>query len=130
MIAYGLLGLLSLWFNRRDSRLLLLTLVVGGSFFLDVPRTSQAVFYGTCIAVEVIVAITALVLRTRASALVAELCAVMVISHIMAWMIDGHSATSVYKPIMFAAEYSQMLVCLLAAQPVASRLKNHESPLA
>lgn len=127
MIPYAALMLLSLWFNRGDGKLLWLTAVVAASFFLDVPRSSQLAFYGTCIAVEVGVAWAAYALKTRASPLVIELCAVMVIAHIMGWSIDGHSSTSMYKVIMWTAEYSQILVCLIAAQPAVSRLKNHES---
>ena len=127
MIPYAALMLLSLWFNRGDGKLLRLTLVVAASFFLDVPRTSQAAFYLTCITVELAVAWAAYVLETRASPLVIELCLVMVVAHIMGWSIDGHSSTSMYKVIMWTTEFSQILVCLAAAQPAITRLKNHES---
>lgn len=124
MIAYAALLVTSLWLNRADRKMLLLTLVVGGSFFMEVPRGSQFAFYATCITVEVAVAVLALLLRTRASWAVAELCAVMVAGHAMGWSMDGHASLSPYKGIMLITEYLQIVVCILASRTALAGLKN------
>lgn len=124
MIAYAALLGLSLWLNRADRKMLLLSVLVGGSFFMEVPNHSQLAFYSTCIAVEVVVAALALLLRTHASWAVAELCAVMVAGHVMGWSMDGHASLSPYKGIMLITEYLQIVVCILASRTALTRLKN------
>lgn len=124
MIAYAALFATALWLNRTDRKMLLLALVVGGSFFMEVPRGSQTAFYSACIGVEVFVGLIALVLRARASWAVIEICAVMVCAHLMGWVMDGHAPLSPYKGIMLIAEYAQIGVCVLASRTALARLKN------
>lgn len=124
MIVYAALLVTALWLNRTDRKMLLLALVVGGSFFMEVPRSSQTVFYSSCIVVEVFVGLIALALRARASWAVIELCAVMTCAHVMGWVMDGHASLSPYKGIMLITEYAQIAVCVLASRTALSRLKN------
>lgn len=124
MIAYAALLGLSLWLNRADRKMLLLSLLVGGSFFMEVPRSSATAFYATCITVEVVLAVFALLLRARASLLIAEICLVMVAAHIMGWLTNGYAPSSPYKGIMFITEYAQIVVCVLASRSALARLRN------
>lgn len=124
MIAYAALLGLSLWLNRADRKMLLLSVLVGGSFFMEVPRGSPAEFYGVCIAIEIVLAVAALALGARASLIVAEICLVMVAAHIMGWATNGYAPASPYKGIMFITEYAQIAVCILASRSAICRLRN------
>lgn len=124
MIAYAALLGLGLWLNRADWRMLLLTAMVGGSFFMEVPRSSATAFYTTCIAVEVALACAALALRARASLVVAEICLVMVAAHIMGWLTNGYAPDSPYKGIMLITEYAQIAVCIISSRSAIERLRN------
>lgn len=124
MIAYAALLGLSLWLNRADRKMLLLSVLVGGSFFMEVPRGSPAEFYGVCITIEIVLACAAIALQARASLVIAEICLVMVAAHIMGWATNGYAPASPYKGIMLITEYAQIVVCILASQSALSRLRN------
>lgn len=124
MASYAALLGLGLWLNRADRKMLLLTALVGGSFFMEVPRGSAAAFYLTCITVELVLAVFALLLRARASLLIAEICLVMVAAHIMGWLTNGYAPASPYKGIMFITEYAQIVVCIISSRAALARLKN------
>ena len=124
MIAYAALLGLSLWLNRADRKMLLLSVLVGGSFFMEVPRGSAAEFYGVCLTIEVVLAVAALAIGARASLIVAEICLVMVAAHIMGWATNGYAPASPYKGIMLITEYAQIVVCILASRSALDRLRN------
>lgn len=124
MIAYAALLGLSLWLNRADRKMLLLSVLVGGSFFMEVPRGSPAEFYGVCITIEIVLAIAALALGARASQVIAEICLVMVAAHIMGWATNGYAPASPYKGIMLITEYAQIIVCIIASRSAIERLRN------
>lgn len=124
MIAYAALLGLSLWLNRADRKMLLLSVLVGGSFFMEVPRGSPSEFYGVCITIEIVLAVAALALGARASLIVAEICLVMVAAHIMGWLTNGYAPFSPYKGIMLITEYAQIAVCILASRSALTRLRN------
>ena len=124
MIAYAALLGLSLWLNRADRKMLLLSALVGGSFFMEVPRGGPAEFYGVCLTIEVVLAVAALAIGARASLIVAEICLVMVAAHIMGWLTNGYAPLSPYKGIMFITEYAQIAVCILASRSAIERLRN------
>lgn len=124
MIAYAALLGLSLWLNRADRKMLLLSAMVGGGFFMEVPSSTSTAFYVTCLTVQIAQACAALALRARASLVVAEICLVMVAAHIMGWLTNGYAPDSPYKGIMFITEYAQIAVCILASRSAICRLRN------
>lgn len=124
MIAYAALLGLSLWLNRADRKMLLLSVLVGGSFFMEVPNSSPSAFYITCLTVQIVQACAALAIGARASLVIAEICLVMVAAHIMGWTTNGYAPASPYKGIMFITEYAQIVVCILASRSALDRLRN------
>lgn len=115
MIIYSAMLVLSLWLNRADFKMLLLSALVSGSFFFQVPRESALAYYPTCIAVEIFVAFCAYKLKAKASTNVVDLCGVMILAHIMGWIINDRSSLEPYTAIMFLTEYAQIVTCAWCA---------------
>lgn len=122
--AYAALVILGLYLNRHDRRMLLLTLAVGVSVFVPVPRHTAFAFYSFCIGAEFIVAVIALLLRARASEMILSMCAALELTHIMGYILDGSDHLSSYRVIVPVLESAQLLACVLMSPPLFSRLQN------
>lgn len=122
--AYAALVVLALYLNRRDRRMLLLTLAVGVSVLMPVPRDSAAVFYAACITAELIVALIAMILRTRGSELIMSLCAALELTHIMGYILDGSGHLSSYRVIVPVLEAAQLVACVCLSPAIFARLQN------
>lgn len=124
-IAYLVLLALAARLNRNDRRMLALTAVVGVSLFLPAP-TEWPTFYIFCGLAEIVVALVALSLNTAASVLIAEICVLLVVTHFMGYHMDGSFPFSPYRFARATLETTEILCCILASAPLASRLRNRE----
>lgn len=122
--AYAILVALGLYFNRHDWRMLALTLVVGASVFYPVPRDSAFIFYASCMAAEVLVALIAWSLHARASDLVVSLCVVLELTHVMGYLLNGYPALSSYRVIVPLLEAAQLAACVCMSPVLFHRLRN------
>lgn len=126
IIACSLMLLISLWVNRTDRRMLALTLVVGAAFFLPTPDVYDQ-FYVFCISAECLVALLALTIRADGSVLVAEVCALLVITHLLGYSLDGSPPFSPYRVIVKLLEFSQIAACAALSPVIAPILRNHDA---
>lgn len=125
--AYAVLLLIAFVLNWRDWRMLALTIIVGLSVFVPVPRDSGAVFYSFCAAFEAVVLFVALMLRARASEVIASLCIVLILAHIMGYCMNSWNALSSYRLIVPLLESVQIASCVLMSPALFHRLRNRES---
>jgi len=122
----GLMLLIALAVNLTDRRMLALTCVVGVSFFLPTPDSYDQ-FYISCISAECLTAIFALRLKAAGSILVAELCALLVITHLLGYSLDGSPPFSPYRVIVKLLEFSQIAACAALSPVIAPILRNHDA---
>lgn len=126
-LACGALLFSALVLNITDRRMLALTALVGASVFLPAPRETALQFYGFCIAVEILVACLALALAARGSSIIVDVCAVLVIAHILGYALDGFPPFSPYRSIVKLLEVSQLLACVALSPLLAPLLRNHDA---
>lgn len=112
--------------NAFDRRMLALTALVGASIFIPAPDTYEQ-FYVFCISAECLVGLLALIIRARASVLVAEICVLLVIAHLMGYSLDGSPPFSPYRVIVKLLEFSQLAACVALSPVLAPFLRNHET---
>lgn len=126
MVACSVMLMIALAVNVKDRRMLALTFVVGVVFFLPTPDLYDQ-FYIFCICAEILVAVIALCLRANGSVLVAETCALLVITHLMGYSLDGSPPFSPYRVIVKLLEFSQLAVCAALSPVIAPILRNHDA---
>jgi hypothetical protein len=122
--AYAILLALAFWLNRHDRRMLLLTLAVGVSVFLPVPKSSAFAFYASCICAEFLVGLVAFVLRARGSEMVLSACVVLEIAHLMGYILNGYPPLSSYRIIVPVLESAQLVACVAMSPALFARLQN------
>ena len=122
--AYAALLALAFHLNRRDRRMLLLTLAVGVSVFLPVPRESAEVFYAACVAAELVVALVAMLAAARATELIMSLCVALELTHIMGYILDGSGQLSSYRVLVPVLEAAQLVACVCMSPAIFARLQN------
>lgn len=116
---------LAVWLNQGDRRALTLTVLVGLTIFVPTPR-EWGNFFLFCISAEILVIIAALRLKTAASPLVILACVLLVIAHVMGYYKNGYPSYSPYRAIVPTLETLELLCCVLASAPIASRLRNRD----
>lgn len=123
MITSSLLVLLAVYLNKDDVKMLALTLIVAASYFLPVEYiTNRTAWYSTVVIAEMIVIISALALRTRASLVIVIICAMLEINHLSAILFGGHYG-SPYEIVIKSLEYIELAACCLFSEPVIKKLK-------
>lgn len=122
--ACGVLLAAGLALNLKGRRMLALTVLVGASIFLPVPRETAEQFYSFCIVAELAIGVCALALRNGAGVCISELCALLVVAHLMGYALDGAPAFSPYRYIVKLLEVSQLLVCVALSPKLAPILRN------
>lgn len=122
-----LLITVALVFNWGDRKAICLTAVVGLSLLLPVNQfTTRASFYFVCIVFEVLVALIALRIDTRASQFVVLMCVLLAFLHLIGWGDGGHKPDSPYRLLAKIAEYAEIIACVVFANPLM-RLLNHDA---
>ena len=127
LIACGVLLAVAGALNLRDRRMLVLTLLIGVSIFIPAPRDTALQFYLFCIAAECVIGITAWRLHARASEPVAYACALLVITHILGYSLDGNPPFSPYRGIVKILEVFELLACVAFSPIIEPYLRNRDA---
>lgn len=128
LIACSFLLAIAAALNLRDWRGLALSALVGANILLPMPQHTAEAFYVGCIVAEVAVLVGALLLKCRASEIVAYASVVLVISHFMGYSLDaGSNPLSPYRGIVKLLEVSQLLACVALSPILAPLLRNHDA---
>lgn len=120
MGSYALLLAISMWLNRRNGKMLFLTLAVGAGIFFPIPEENV---YAICIAVEIVVAFAADLIDAEASRLVVWLCIALSIFHILGYFLDGWPPESPYHILVVTCEHAEILACILLSDPFTKNKK-------
>lgn len=119
-----LLLAVALVFNWGDRKAIALTLVVTLSILVPYNQfTMRSNFYLVCILSELIVALCALRIDTRASWFVVLMCVMLAALHVVGWDTGGHKVGSPYRLLAKIAEYAEILACIIFANPIMRLLK-------
>ena len=121
MATYTVMFLIAVYLNLKDTRALLMALVVGLSYFFPFEIiSSRDAWYIACATSEFIVILTCIWLRCKSSMAIAGLCLMLLASHFIAYndiQIDVYSVVAKYL------EYVQILSCILLSHPILNYLK-------
>ena len=129
-LACGALLATAVVLNLREPRMLALTALVGVSVFLPVPAHSQLAFYGSCVTMELLVGISAILLRPRGGLIIFEMCVALILAHIMGYALDGSPPLSPYRIIVKLLELSQLAACVALSPVLLPVLRNHDATTA
>lgn len=121
--AYLALLVLALWLNRRDKRMLALTLAIGASLFVIAP-TEWPDFYIFCGLSELTIALVALRLKAAASAPIILLATLMAFTQYLGYKLDGSLPFSQYGAALDLLETSEILCCILLSSPIKPFITN------
>lgn len=127
LYACGMVLPVALLLNSGDRRMLALTVLVGASIFLPVPAHTQAQFYVTCILVDLTMLAVCVFLPSRVSCVLGHICAALVLTHFMGWVLDGSPPLSPYRVIVKLLEFSQLAACVALSPIIAPILRNHDA---
>ena len=121
MITYTVMFLIAVYLNLKDTRELLIALVVGLSYFFPFELiSSRDAWYISCALSELIVISFCIWLRSKSSFAIAGLCIMLLVSHFIAYHDIQLQAYSIVAKYL---EYVQVLSCVLLSQPILNYLK-------
>lgn len=124
-LAYVLLLSAGLWLNRRDPKMLTLTVVVGVSIFLPVPPfETAAAWYTYCFVAEVAVAAVAFALATRASPYIVAMCVSLDLMHLVGIFIGPSPGFGPYRIGVPILECAELAACVMMSTPVFTKFYN------
>lgn len=121
MIAYTVMFLIAVYLNLKDTRALLMALVVGLSYFFPFELiSSRDTWYIACALSELIVFSFCIWLRSKSYFAVAGLCLMLLARHFISYHdIQIH----VYSFVAKYLEYVQILSCILLSHPILNYMK-------
>lgn len=121
----GILLVVALVINWGDRKAIALTLVLAVALVLPVNQfTTRDNFYLVCALFEVLIALCALRIDTRASGFIVLMCAMLAAFHLVGWDTGGHKIGSPYRLLAKIAEYAEIIACILFANPIMRLLTN------
>lgn len=126
--ASAVLWILALGLNMRDQRSLMLAFLVGASVMVPVPGDTAVHFYTFCVSAEVVVGVFAYRSRSAMGYLVANVCALLVITHVFGYVLNGAAPLSPYRSIVKILEVMQLTACV-ALSPIAVPLLRNRHAL-
>lgn len=123
MTSYAILLLVSIALNlcAMDKRGVCICALVGFGVFIPIPDSN---FYFWCMAVEAVVAIGSIFLKTRASQPVCALSLSLLAFHYLGYKFDGYPPESPYHFLVKIAEHAEIVACALFSKPIMGRLKH------
>ena len=122
---HWLLIAVALVFNWGDRKAICLTLIIGLSLVIPVNQfTTRANFYLVCGLFEILFALVALRVDTRASFFIVLMCSLLLAFHMVGWNTGGHKVDSPYRLLAKIAEYAQIVACIVFANPFMRLLTN------
>lgn len=104
----------AVFINRKDRRMLALSLLIGLSILLPVGSlTSRNLFWfcTVCITSDLVIGLVAFYLNTRASNFVLVVSAVLCAIHVTGWWFGGWLPESPYRVIAPLCEYAEIVAC-------------------
>jgi hypothetical protein len=113
MGSYALLLAISAWVNRRDGKMLAMTIAVGTGILLPIPDNG---FYLVCIAVEIMVAMVADMIDNAASRIIIWLSTTLMILHGMGAWLDGYPSESPYSILVQFCEHAEIIACIVLSK--------------
>lgn len=114
----------ALVFNWGDRNAIAMTLIVALSIVIPYNQfTMRSNFYLVCILSELIVALCALRINTRASQFIVLMCVILAAFHAIGWDVGGHKSDSPYRLLAKIAEYAEIVACIIFANPIMRLLK-------
>lgn len=121
MLIYTVMFLIAVYLNLKDTRALLVALVVGLSYFFPFELiSSRDAWYIACALSELIVFSFCIWLRSKSSFAVAGSCLMLLASHLISYHdIQLH----VYSFVAKYLEYVQILSCILLSHPILNYMK-------
>ena len=123
MFTYTCLLILAVYLNRKNPDSVLLTLLVGLSWYLPVDLIhSRGWWFTTCIASEVFVLIMSMILNTPAKFAMTGVTFMLAMSHALCWKFKS---LDTYYVIANYLEYMEILVCLIFSSPVILHIKEY-----
>lgn len=118
---YTVMFLVAVYLNLKDTRALLMVLVVGLSYFFPFELiSSRDTWYTACIMSELIVFSFCVWLRCKSSLAVAGLCLMLLVSHFIAY---HNIQLQAYSIVAKYLEYVQIVSCILLSHPILNYLK-------
>lgn len=118
---YTVMFLIAVYLNLKDTRALLMALVVGLSYFFPFELiSSRDAWYIACATSELIVIMFCLWLRSNSSLAISGICAMLLMSHFVSYY---DLSSQPYFYIAKYLEYIQILSCILLSHPILNYLK-------
>lgn len=124
MIAAFILLLIALYCNIDARNSLALTFIVGASYFFpfDIIH-NRDLWYASVIISELIVLLSALALKTRASLMVIVICVMLELNHINGYFFGGHNPESPYHVVVKYLEYIEIVALILFSSKIINKIK-------
>jgi hypothetical protein len=124
--AYYVLISAAVLINFQDSRMVLLSLIVGLNLLTPINQfTTYDTFYPVCIFAEILTALCALGLRTKASYFICHTCGMLIAFHLVGWAYGGYLPDSPYRVLTKMMEYANILACCFYANPIIKIIKDY-----
>ena len=103
----------AVFINRKDRRMLALSLMIGLSLLLPVSSITQSrdLFCTICIASDLFLGILAIYLNTRASNFILVISAILCTFHVAGWWFGGWLPESPYRILSPLCEYAEIIAC-------------------
>lgn len=121
MIFYTCLLLLAVYLNRENLNSVLLTILVGLSWYLPVELIhSRGWWFTACIMSEVFVLTCALALNTTSKYAIAGIAAMLGMSHALCWKFR---TLETYYIVENYLEYTEIAACILFSNPIIQQIK-------
>lgn len=121
MFTYTCLFLLAVYLNRKNPDSVLLTLLVGLSWYIPVDLIhSRGWWFTTCIASEVFVLIFSLILNTASKFAMVGITFMLAMSHAFCWKFKS---LETYYIVENYLEYVEILTCILFSNPIIHNIK-------
>jgi hypothetical protein len=123
---YALLLCVGLWINRREAKMLALTIIVSAGIFLPIPHEPYPdIWFLRCIIVELVVIFAAIELKCRASETISYLGTLLIGCHLLGWYAWGQGQDIEYRSIEPVLEYAEQITCLLFSSSSIQMIKRH-----
>jgi len=119
MTSYAILLCLALALNTDDRRMLALTLLVGAGIFASVPDNH---FYLFCMLGEILIALGAYWLNTRATPPIIGISALLLTFHSLGWLFNGYPTASPYHLMVQICEHAELAMCILLSTKITRKV--------
>ena len=117
---YILTTIFAVYLNKNNKSHVLMSLILLLDVLAPIDTTH---FYSSCILIEMCVFISAIILNTVSSKIIAFLSVQMIALHIIGATFHGEFCNSPYRYLPPITEYSEILSCILLSNPIINIIK-------